>query len=317
MPDQTAAHAEVGYTADMDVTLQAESDAIQRLLADADPANGDDAAPIRVPGGTACISTDSTVAGVHAPIQMPARLLGRRAAARAISDMAAMGAVPAVVTCAALVPEGRWDDAVDAVQGVRARAGEQGAALVGGDLASSGGGPLTLVVTVVGHRTGSAPAFCTRRGMRAGDELWVTGQLGAATHALAVGAVSLPEPPDRIRAGIALAPHVSAMLDVSDGIARDAQNLATASRCGLDVPLDALPLAEGVDNCIATALGGDDYELLLALSPAASVAARAALARADHEVGLTQIGVATDEPGVVRFTLDGTDVSLPDGFTHR
>ncbi|MCW2923750.1 MAG: thiamine monophosphate kinase [Thermoleophilia bacterium] len=293
-----------------------EASALALLLAHADPANGDDAAVLDLGPGT-CVSTDSTVAGVHAPQATPPHALGRRAVGRALSDLAAMGATPEALTCAVLVPTGGWQHAVEALAGARERAEEQGARVVGGDLTASGGGPLALVVTVIGAAAGPGAGVVTRGGASPGQELWVTGSLGAATGALARGDAVLPEPPDRLAAGAVLARHAAAMLDLSDGIARDARHLASASGCHLVVDLDLLPLAPGAPHAAATALGGDDYELLLLLDQERLEQVRADLRAGGIDIPLTRIGAATDGTGSVSFRLDGAAVALGDGFGHR
>jgi thiamine-monophosphate kinase len=290
----------------MGETIHDETAAVAHVLALTGRVNGDDAAVLRIGGGATCISTDSTIAGVHAPLDTPPHALGRRAAARAISDMAAMGAAPFAITCAVHVPDDGWDDAVAAVDGVRERAAEQGAELVGGDFARTHARDLALVVTVLGRRAGTrASAFVRRSGLRAGDQLCVTGQVGAAG-----------EPPDRVRAGIALAPFARAMIDMSDGLARDAGHLAVASGVGIEIDLDLLPLAAGVDDPHAAATRGDDHELLLGIAPARLEAAAASLYAACPELPLTTIGVASDGPTEVRFLRARARVKLDGGFQH-
>jgi thiamine-monophosphate kinase len=199
---------------------------------------------------------------------------------------------------------------VEAVAGVVDRAGEQGAELIGGDVAATGpGSTLALVVTVLGRRAGGAAgSFVTRTGGRAGDVLCLTG---------AIGARGLPEPPDRLRAGAALAPFARAMIDVSDGLARDAITLAEASRCGLRMHLDAVPLAPDADDVVQAAGWGDDYELLAAIDPARLEAALAALARACPGLSLTPIGQLTDAVSEHEFLLRGARVQPGSGFVHR
>jgi thiamine-monophosphate kinase len=298
-------------------TFEDEAGAVARILELTGRANGDDAAVLRAGASPVCVSTDSTVAGVHAPVGTPPHVLGRRAVARALSDLAAMGAAPLAVTCAVQVPAERWDDAVTLVEGVVERGAEQGAPLVGGDLCRTPADALAVTVTVLGRRAGArSDGFVTRAGARAGDLLFVTGELGAAAAALARGAAFLPEPPDRLRAGIALAPYATAMLDLSDGLVRDAGNLARASRVDVAIELSTVPRAEGVDDPVVAANGGDDYELLLAIAPRLVDAARAALTAVDSEVRLTQVGELADGTGAATFTTDGARVDLPGGFTH-
>jgi thiamine-monophosphate kinase len=300
-------------------SIDDEAEALTQVLALCDPSAGDDAAVLHEGPGASCISTDSTVAGVHAPLATNPHALGRRAAARAISDLAAMGAHPRAMTCAVLVPERGWHDAVAAVAGVAERGREQHMPLVGGDLAGSGGGPLTLVVTVVGHAAGRSGArLVTRSGARSGDLVVVTGTLGHAAAALASRASSIPEPPNRLHAGVALAPHVTSMIDVTDGLVRDAGSLASASGAGIDLQLLEVPV---VDSAVVTPLEvvgfGDDYELLATIPAHVVDAARAALAAVDSKVSLTIIGRVVDGDPVVRLRRGDALISPPRGFVHR
>lgn len=289
-----------------------EASAIAWALAHTDGSNGDDAAIIRIGGGATCVSTDSCIEGIHLPTGADPRQLGRRAVARALSDLAAMGAMPAGLTCAVHVPAGRWSDAAVALAGACERAAEQGAPVVGGDFTRIESHALALVVTVIGRRAGGAPRFVARSGMRDGDGLWVTGAIGrAALH----GA----EPPDRLCAGAALAPHAHAMIDVSDGLARDAVLLADASGVGATIALDLVPVhpeARGIAADEAIALG-DDYELLVALADDAAELASAALARIPGAPTLTRIGTAASAIRGVSWTRDGAPFEPRSGFIHE
>lgn len=303
----------------MDGPLKDEAQAVAHVLASTGRANGDDAAVLRIGGGMLCISTDSTIMGVHAPPDTPAHAFGRRAAARAISDIAAMGGAPVAVTCAVHVPPEGWAEAAAAVDGARERAGEQGAQLVGGDFARVDAGALALVITVIGRRAGARrEAFVPRHGLRAGDVLLVTGELGAAAAALRSGSMLLPEPPDRVRAGIALAPFASAMIDLSDGLARDAAHLAALSGVAIDIHLDELPVPGGTEADAQTAAtGGDDYELLVGIRPDRVAAARAALWAACPGLPLTAIGVASDGAADLHFRSRHGRVPVGGGFVHE
>ncbi len=294
-----------------------EAGAVARILELTGSVNGDDTAVLRPGASPICVSTDSTVAGIHAPLATSPRALGRRAAARALSDLAAAGAAPLAMTCAVHVPANAWGDAVALVEGLIERGTEQEAALVGGDLCRMSGDALAVTVTVLGRRSGArADGFLSRAGARVRDDLCVTGALGAATCALARGDEVLPEPPDRLRAGIALAPFASAMLDLSDGLARDVRNLARRSRVCATIDLDAVPLVPGASDPVAVALGGDDYELLVAMRPDRVAAARAALTAVDSTLSLTRVGSLADGSGSATFVRGGAAVELADGFTH-
>jgi thiamine-monophosphate kinase len=197
------------------------------------------------------------------------------------------------------------------------RGSEQAAPLVGGDLTRTPSDAIAATVTVIGRRAGARrDAFVSRAGARAGDELFVTGPLGASTAALARGDDVLPEPPDRIRVGIALAPFASAMIDLSDGLARDVRNLARCSRIHATIDLDRVPLAPDAPDVLTAIAGGDDYELLVAIAPGRVAAARTACATVDSMVSLTCIGSVADGTGVATFPRHGRDVAIPFGFTH-
>ena len=298
-----------------------ETSAVRRILQLTGAVNGDDAAVLRAGGSAICVSTDSTIAGVHAPATTSAHDLGRRAAARALSDLAAMGAAPLGVTCAVHVPAGdrAWADAVLLVEGIAARVSEQGTQLVGGDLCRTPSPALGVTVTVLGRRAGAprGSTFSSRAGARASDELFVTGLLGAPGAALARGDATLPEPPDRIRAGIALARFATARIDLSDGLASDAGHLARASRVDAVIDLALLPLAHDAGDPVHAATAGDDYELLVALAPGAEADTRAALAAVDSKLPLTRIGSLADGSGIARFWSADTPVDITSGFVHR
>jgi thiamine-monophosphate kinase len=305
------------------ITIMDEHAAIRAIRAHDLPGsdamrNGDDATPVLVPGGRTCVSTDTTIAGVHVPDGTAPHTLGRRAAARALSDLAAMAAAPIGLTCAVILgSEESWQDAVDALEGVRARGHEQGAPLLGGDLARapSGSAPLSLVITVLGRPAGSRGTWTSRGGMQPGDRIAVTGVLGAAGEALRTHALELPEPPDRIPLAIALAPFVHAAIDISDGVATDLLHLVEESSCGARVDLDRLPCATGVDDPICAATDGDDYELLLAIPERHAGAAELAAHAAAPGVPLTWVGAATEAAGAA-FHRSGAPVVGIRGFRH-
>ncbi|MCW2961133.1 MAG: thiL [Thermoleophilia bacterium] len=299
-----------------------ERELLDGLLATAHVDNGDDAAPLRIPSGIACMSTDATVAGVHAPLATTPHALGRRAVARALSDLAAMGAAPVAVTVAQLVPAGRWDDAQAAAAGARELARERGCDVVGGDVCEiDRSAPASLIVTVVGTRTAGSPttanrSFVQRDGARIGDVVLVTGLLGGSGVALRAGRYELPEPPDRLRAGQLLARHATSMIDVSDGIATDARHLADASGHGIGIDVAQLPLAPGVTDPVAAARDGDDYELLCTIPKHRVGAAQELLARHCSGLQLTPIGeVAHDVDGLLLHER-GERLFAASGFVH-
>jgi thiamine-monophosphate kinase len=201
----------------------------------------------------AVVTQDTLVEGVHFRLDwITWRDLGYRAAAVNLSDLAASGATAdgLVVTLAA-PGETRVDDVLQLYEGL----GEAGVPVVGGDTTRADS--LVLSVTAVG-RSERVPG---RGGARPGDLLVVTGPLGAAGSAFRRQAYV--RPPLRLEEGRRLASHAHAMLDISDGIARDAAHLASRSGCRVVVELDRVLLAEGAEpDDLAF---GEDYELLAAV----------------------------------------------------
>lgn len=213
----------------------------------------DDAALL--PGGRV-VTQDALVEGVHFRLDwLSWRELGYRAAAVNLSDLAASGAEPEglVVTLGA-PPDTALDDVVELYEGI----GETGVAVLGGDTTRAD--RVLLSVTALG-RSERVPG---RAGARPGDLLVVTGSLGAAGAAFRRGAYV--RPPLRLAEGRRLAAHAHALLDLSDGLERDAGHVAARSGCRLVVELEHVPLAPGAE--LADLGFGEDYELLAAVEDA-------------------------------------------------
>lgn len=262
-----------------------EFDRIRRIIPDqALPAfvrvgPGDDAAVIE---GGWVLSTDLSTEDVHfRRAWLTDAEIGYRAVVAALSDLAAMAATPCGILVSVAMPDGSdvsWDELQ---AGIAEAAGAHGAVLLGGDLSRSPG-PLMMDVTVLGSATWPV----LRDGAEPGDELWVTGRLGAAgaaVHAWESGKEPPPEareafarPRPRIEEACCLVDHehVDAMIDLSDGLAGDAGHLAAAS--GVKIVLDAqeIPVAAaaievlGPEAALDAALhAGEDYELCFVTDP--------------------------------------------------
>jgi thiamine-monophosphate kinase len=232
------------------------------------------------------VTQDALVEGVHFRLDWIGwRDLGFRAAAVNLSDLAASAAEPSALIVSLGAPgDTRVEEVVELYEGIA----EAGVAVVGGDTTRAQ--ELVLSVTAIG-RSERVPG---RAGARPGDLLVVTGPLGASGAAFRRSAYV--RPPLRIEEGRRLG-YAHAMLDISDGLARDAGHLARRSgvRCVIDV--DRVPLAEGatVDDLTF----GEDYELLAAVEDAD---------------GFAVIGRC--EPGEgVQLLLDGVPIDLR-GFDH-
>lgn len=251
---------------------------------------GDDCAVLAAPDGRVVVSTDVLVEGRHFRRDWStAEEVGRRAAAQNLADVAAMGAVPtAVVVVLVVPPDLPVDWVLGLARGLAAVCAPNGVGVVGGDL--SAGRDVVVAVTVHGDLEGRAPV--TRGGARDGDVVAHAGSLGrsAAGYALLVaglddagpGVAGLsavhrsPEPP--LAAGPAAArAGATAMLDVSDGLLRDAGRLARASGVGLDLSPEALtqdvaalaPAAAlaGADPWAWVLGGGEDHGMLATFPP--------------------------------------------------
>jgi thiamine-monophosphate kinase len=246
---------------------------------------GDDCALLAVPPGEQlAISTDTLVAGVHFADPCDPYLLGQRSLAVAVSDLAAMGAAPVAFTLALTLPTVADDWLQAYARGLNLMAQRCGVALVGGDTTR---GPLSLTMTVFGRVPGGLAL--TRSGARPGDLLCVGGELGNAAGALplvlgqrtAEGAIAdrllahywSPQP--QLGLGMALRGKATSALDISDGLLADCGHIALASKVGIQVERDRLPLSKalvaflGQSGAEAAALsGGDDYVLAFTLPSA-------------------------------------------------
>jgi thiamine-monophosphate kinase len=202
--------------------------------------------------GGLVVTQDALVEGVHFRLDWISwRDLGFRAAAVNLSDLAASGAEPDGLIVSLGVPE---DAAVEDVLELYEGLNESGVPVLGGDTTRSSG--VYLSVTALG-RSERVPG---RGGARPGDLVVVTGPLGAAGAAFRDG--RYVRPPVRLEEGRRLARVAHAMLDVSDGLGRDARHVAERSGCRVVIDLERVPLAPGATR--EDLAFGEDYELLAA-----------------------------------------------------
>ncbi|RPI57848.1 MAG: thiamine-phosphate kinase [Acidobacteria bacterium] len=270
------------------------------------------------------LTTDCQVEDVHFDRTfVGAADIGHKALAVNLSDLAAMGAAPRVALLSLVLPAAFPVSSVDAlVDGMAALAARARVFIVGGNIARSPG-PLIVDVTVTGsvHRR----RVLTRGGAHAGDELYVTGTLGGAALGLrtlqddpASGGVAVeryrrPEP--RTRFGLMLGRNraARACIDLSDGLADGVRQIGEASGLGAIIDAGALPIEEGATLRDALA-GGEDYELLFAVSPRMRSRLRHAR-RLVSDLAVTRIGRLTSDRAML-LSRNGSLEELPAGFAH-
>ena len=267
-------------------------------------AGQDDCAIIRNPDAPeklTLLKTDCIVEGVHYLPETPPSKVGWKAMARAISDIAAMGGVPeqALVTIV-IQPDREVAYVRSLYKGLERAARDHNVNIVGGETASCGSAAM-ISVSLTGHVERSG---CARRsGGRPGDTLFVTGQLGGS-----LGGRHLTFRP-RLAEARWLTTHfnVRAMMDISDGLARDLPRLAKSSAAGYQIKPERLPRTRGCDIAQATS-DGEDYELLFAMVPRDSRRLSATWPKKFPKLALTKIGYLT-KPGITQ----GLD---PGGWDH-
>ena len=299
---------------------------------------GDDAALVRVSSGMElAVSTDMLVSGTHFFADADPFMLGHKAQAVNISDMAAMGAKPRWATLALSLPaeDDRWLERFSA--GFFALADAYQVELIGGDTTQ---GPLNLSVTILGEvPQGKA---LRRDGAKVGDEIWVSGKLGDAALALAhmqgrlvldetgfmATSAALHRPVPRVALGIALRGIASSAIDVSDGLLADLGHILERSGVAAEIHFNALPVSptlrpylsqiQGLAQTLAkqcVLAGGDDYELCFT-APVARHADIEKLA-AQLDLPLICIGKISAGTACIVRAADGSVMTIEEtGYDH-
>jgi thiamine-monophosphate kinase len=310
---------------------------------------GDDAAVTEVDrGALQVLTTDALVEGIHFDRRFSsASDIGYKALAVNVSDVAAMGAKPRLALLSLILPEHTGVETIDGIlDGLLEVATATGVVVAGGNITRSPG-PLIVDVTVTGAI--KRRRILTRGGGRPGDRLYVSGSVGAAVaglewlteHARNAGASAdrltpddpelaqcvarhrRPEPRARVGALLGRTRAASACMDLSDGLADAVRQIAAASGTGARLDATALPIhpgaarwftSRGRDPVDASLSGGDDYELLCAVSRKS----RGRLRLVDRQargVPLTLIGELTADR-TLTVTRGDSSNPLPAGFVH-
>lgn len=292
---------------------------------------GDDCAAIRTPtGGLLLGTTDTFVDGVHFKRPLIGwEDTGRRCMAASISDIAAMAGLPMYALISLSLPGTMTvAGAVDLARGLIEEGAAYGCPVAGGETTATPG-PATVTVTVTGRV--EPERMTTRAGSRSGDAIYVTGTVGDAMAGLLMldagarpseATAKFTHPLARIEAARVLTGtfEVTAMIDVSDGIATDLGHICDESGCGAVIEAARLPVGEAVRTLaaekgfdpVAFALSsGEEFELLFTVRgnvPDRSLAAG---------VPVTRIGIVTERSAGVRLVADGRAEPLEStGYEH-
>ncbi|WP_067790160.1 thiamine-phosphate kinase [Paraurantiacibacter namhicola] len=278
--------------------------AAMRALASGPEARGlmDDAAVLELGEDALVLTHDMLVEGVHVLPGSDMADVAWKLVATNVSDLAAKGAEP----LGALLGHMLGDGDEDFARGLSEALEHYRMPLLGGDTVS-GGPPRSWGMTAIG-RAVYRPVPC-RSGAQAGDALWLTGELGAAMagfEALRDGtdadSTAYRRPMARLPEGLALAPLVTAIMDVSDGLLLDAFRMAEASEVSLAIDRAAPPLAVAEERRDDALRWGEDYELLFTMPAGAA-----------PPVPATRIG-SVEPQGFAPLFLDGQPVVNADGL---
>ena len=312
-PPRTAATATTAATAATAATATTATTASTVVLG-----IGDDCALIApTPGHELAFSTDMLVEGRHFIAGTDPERLGHKTLAVNLSDCAAMGARPRYALLAGALPDADPAWLTGFSRGLFALADRFDVELIGGDTTR---GPRNLCMTIIGE-VPSGQALL-RSGARAGDVVWVSGELGSAAvglallqetipdraldaltatdRAQAIDALERPEP--RVGLGLALRGIATSAIDVSDGLIGDLGHVLERSGVGADIDLARVPCRPWLrsmtsapalrgprDFAIRSMLaGGDDYELCFTAPPSREGDVHAAARKA--RVAVTAIG---------------------------
>jgi thiamine-monophosphate kinase len=274
-------------------------------------------AMVQFDGRPLLAAVDQVVDGRHVDLErVPLDLVGRKAVTRSLSDVAAMAAKPvALMAAVTLPPDFQHDRAIALFDAMRRTAQQYACPLVGGDIAVFHGASAPLVCAVTVLAAPGPGGAVTRAGARDGDVIAVTGRLGGSVRADGLGRHVTFEPRLREAALLAqtLGQRLHAMIDISDGLGRDAANLAQRSGGRIEIDAERIPCTEGVDWRRAMS-DGEDYELCFA--------AAGAVPPQVGELAVTVVGRfvgrrGPDEPLVLvqdgGRTIDGSEL----GWEHR
>ncbi len=277
---------------------------------------GDDAAMVARPSKGLLISTDMLLEGTHFKAVDGWRLIGRKAMAVSLSDMAAVAAKPKFAVCAVAISEDREpEDARQIYQGLSEIAADFGCQIVGGDL-TSWKKPAAICTTVMGEPSGRGPVL--RSGAQVGDRILVTGELGGSRAGKHLK--FMPRVIEAVYLNQKYSIH--SCIDISDGLGQDLAHILKESGVGAVLYSDSIPISEAAAKLssrsgktpLEHALSdGEDFELLFTAAPE-----DAQKIVADSELGtkVSIIGGITGGGFVIQEPSGRIKKYVPQGFTH-
>jgi thiamine-monophosphate kinase len=304
------------------MTSESKFIALMRAMASDPAARGllDDTAVVDLGRETLILTHDMMAEDVHWLRSADATDVAWKLVSVNLSDLSAKGARPLGVLLGFMLGDDRWDRRF--AEGLQMALAHYDVPLLGGDTVANRGDKRALGLTAVG--TATYRPVPSRAGAQPGDVLYVTGTLGDALAGFEMAEVGLESPPAlmsayhrpiaRVGEGQALAPLVSAMMDISDGLLLDADRMAAASKVEIKIDLARIPLSaayrqqrgDGIDSRIQAASWGDDYQLLFTAPPEVALPVPAtAIGRVDEGFGLS-------------LSDGGTIIPLPNslGYQH-
>lgn len=275
---------------------------------------GDDAAAIRKEGGGFMLAAvDMLVENIHFTRAMSFFDTGRKAMAVNLSDIAAMGGSPRyALTSIGISEKDTAEDIRKLYEGMISEAEKFGAVIVGGDTNRS---PECLVVDVCVIGEAGEEDLCLRTGAKPGDSVFVTGSLGHSALALKKGEYFHAVPRVKEAKALLSITRPTAMIDISDGLAKDIRRLCKSSGAGAEIFAENIPAAPGAS--LETALvGGEDFELLFTAPAGAEEKLLSEFAKKTG-VELSLIGKITGKDGGVCLTgKNNRKTPLEGGYEH-
>lgn len=282
---------------------------------------GDDCAvlDVGIPERQLLFKTDAVVEGIHFTEETEPELIGRKALARVLSDIAAMAGTPTAAIITIGLQKNFDSERVEKIyDGINALAKEHEVAIVGGETTNS---PERMFISVA--LIGLVEKSVSRSGAKVGDGIFVTGELGGSLQ----GRHLEFEP--RLKQGRWLAQHfdIHAMIDLSDGLAGDIRHILNASKVGAELLSPTIPISRAAKikareessakpPLLAALTDGEDFELLFTIASKDAVKLHDAWKKAFPDLKLSCIGKITAGPGIQLRDKQGVKPLFVHGYTH-